>query len=116
MNLGGNLQQARAFSTSSRITTPNYLQRPRNSGRIPSQSIRGYATVQTNPNPPFGKKSASSSKPAKVALIGVCCVCPFHTVHAQSGHQKWTKPRSSFFYDLQSSINLQFYYSLERLF
>jgi N-acetyl-gamma-glutamyl-phosphate reductase/acetylglutamate kinase len=61
------LQQARAFSTStrrplaktSRSTVP----------RIFATSSRGYATT-TNPNPPFGNKNSSNTHPAKVALIG----------------------------------------------
>ena len=36
-----------------------------------ARASRSYATIQTNPNPPFGKKSASNSKPAKIALIGM---------------------------------------------
>jgi N-acetyl-gamma-glutamyl-phosphate reductase/acetylglutamate kinase len=60
------LQQARAFSTStrhpmskmSRATTPHI-----------STSSRGYATT-TNPNPPLGNKNSSNTQPAKVALIG----------------------------------------------
>jgi N-acetyl-gamma-glutamyl-phosphate reductase/acetylglutamate kinase len=31
--------------------------------------VRGYATT-TNPNPPYGKKNASKTQPARVALIG----------------------------------------------
>ncbi|KAL1882050.1 hypothetical protein VTK73DRAFT_2764 [Phialemonium thermophilum] len=33
------------------------------------QTVRGYAT-STNPNPPYGKKNASKTQPARVALIG----------------------------------------------
>ena len=55
-------QQARGYSTLARrpiLSSPLFGQ---------SQS-RGYVT-QTNPNPPIGKKNASMSRPARVALIG----------------------------------------------
>ncbi|KAK0716916.1 Aspartate/glutamate/uridylate kinase [Lasiosphaeria miniovina] len=56
------LQQARGYSTLAR--------RPVLSTPVFSQSKgRGYVT-QTNPNPPYGKKNASKSQPARVALIG----------------------------------------------
>lgn len=76
MNLGGiqrqAQQQARAFSTISRAPSSNVLNESRHARKtlsgVPSRS---YATAQTtNPNPPFGKKSASNDKPARVALIG----------------------------------------------
>ncbi|KAK4447499.1 protein arg-6, mitochondrial [Podospora aff. communis PSN243] len=53
-------QQARGYSTLARrpvLQTPIFSQ------------TRGYVT-QTNPNPPYGKKNASKSQPARVALIG----------------------------------------------
>ncbi|KAL2255982.1 hypothetical protein VTK26DRAFT_2388 [Humicola hyalothermophila] len=56
-------QQARAYSTLARrpiLSTPRVLE---------PTSTRGYVT-QTNPNPPYGKKNASKSQPARVALIG----------------------------------------------
>ena len=54
-------QQARGYST---------LTRPRLHNRSFSQtSRRGFAST-TNPNPPYGKRNATSTKPAKVALIG----------------------------------------------
>lgn len=61
-------QQARAFSTNARRSVT------KNSGfmvtnRAMQNQDRGYATT-TNPNPPFGKQNSSSTKPAKVALIG----------------------------------------------
>lgn len=55
-------QQARGYSTLAR--------RPVVSSRSFSQSTRGYATATTNPNPPYGKKNASKTQPARVALIG----------------------------------------------
>ncbi|CZT12065.1 protein ARG5,6, mitochondrial precursor [Rhynchosporium agropyri] len=59
-------EQARAFSTNARPiskTTRN------NIPRTFATSSRGYATT-TNPNPPFGSKNSSNTRPAKVALIG----------------------------------------------
>jgi len=56
-------QQARAYSTRTR---------PRlaaTAGRLGLEKRRGMATT-TNPNPPIGKKNATSAKPARVALIG----------------------------------------------
>ncbi|KAK3372038.1 Aspartate/glutamate/uridylate kinase [Podospora didyma] len=55
-------QQARGYST--------FTHRP----ALPTPAFglstgRGYVT-QTNPNPPYGKKNASKSQPARVALIG----------------------------------------------
>jgi N-acetyl-gamma-glutamyl-phosphate reductase/acetylglutamate kinase len=55
------LQQARAFSTSSR--------RPTSRTAAKVGSSRGYATT-TNPNPPLGKQNSSNPAKAKVALIG----------------------------------------------
>lgn len=67
MNLGGNQQQVRAYSTASSI---DVLRRSRQFSKPLSRFTRSYATTSTNPNPPFGKKNSSNSKPAKVALIG----------------------------------------------
>ncbi|KAK4145052.1 Aspartate/glutamate/uridylate kinase [Dichotomopilus funicola] len=56
-------QQARGYSTFARrpiLPTPVFNQ---------PASRRTYVT-QTNPNPPIGKKNASKSQPARVALIG----------------------------------------------
>lgn len=53
-------QQARGFSTMRRVT-------PRVTGV--QKQTRGFATT-TNPNPPLGKKNASNTVPARVALIG----------------------------------------------
>ncbi len=94
-NLGRTQQQARAYSTTSRVpsvlceserdrnTQSGLLSRPyanpRASRRGPRRgcrtlfgtAYRSYATAQTtNPNPPFGNRSASNTKPARVALIG----------------------------------------------
>jgi len=55
-------QQARSYSTLARrpiLQTPVFAQ----------GNGRGFVT-QTNPNPPYGKKNASKSQPARVALIG----------------------------------------------
>jgi N-acetyl-gamma-glutamyl-phosphate reductase / acetylglutamate kinase len=61
------LQQARAFSTSS--CRPVFGSRhTRASAWTPSAS-RGYATT-TNPNPPLGAKNSSNKSNARVALIG----------------------------------------------
>ncbi|KAI9750956.1 MAG: Protein arg-6, mitochondrial [Chaenotheca gracillima] len=63
--VNGNLQQARAFSTStpwSRTTRPSAGTRSR------LALSRGYAT--TNPNPPLGQRNSSNTQPARVALIG----------------------------------------------
>ena len=63
---GGNLQQARAYSTTTR---PKRANTPPTSQRFFTLSSRTNATT-TNPNPPFGSKNSSNSEPAKVALIG----------------------------------------------
>lgn len=56
-------QQARGYSTLAR--------RPVLPKASFSQMVaRGYATTTTNPNPPYGKKNASKTQPARVALIG----------------------------------------------
>jgi N-acetyl-gamma-glutamyl-phosphate reductase/acetylglutamate kinase len=66
-NRSPQLQQARAFSTTSRRAVS------KTSRSTPSRtfafSSRCYATT-TNPNPPFGSKNSSNTQPAKVALIG----------------------------------------------
>ncbi|KAL2269090.1 hypothetical protein VTJ83DRAFT_3936 [Remersonia thermophila] len=55
-------QQARGFSTlARRPVLPEFS--------IKRASSRTYVT-QTNPNPPVGKRNASNSQPARVALIG----------------------------------------------
>jgi N-acetyl-gamma-glutamyl-phosphate reductase / acetylglutamate kinase len=61
-----NLQQARAFSTSSRRPLSRT---PRTAASVQTRSSRNYATT-TNPNPPFGAKNSSNTQMAKVALIG----------------------------------------------
>jgi N-acetyl-gamma-glutamyl-phosphate reductase/acetylglutamate kinase len=66
-NRSPQLQQARAFSTSTR--RPVSKTSRTNVSRAVAQSSRGYATT-TNPNPPFGTKNSSNAQPAKVALIG----------------------------------------------
>ena len=70
-NLSGNLQQARAYSTSTTpgglFNTPGKLHSFGTRSVMPSS--RSYAT-STNPNPPFGSKNSSNTRPAKVALIG----------------------------------------------
>jgi N-acetyl-gamma-glutamyl-phosphate reductase / acetylglutamate kinase len=68
----GVAQQVRAFSTNN--YSPMQARKigaQRSNGAAPAYdtSSRGYATA-TNPNPPFGTKNVSNSKPAKVALIG----------------------------------------------
>ena len=70
MSLGPSAQQKRAYSTSNDSSRPNVLRSVR-SNRMgpPAPSSRTYATT-TNPNPPFGTKNSSNTKPAKVALIG----------------------------------------------
>ncbi|CAL3964389.1 unnamed protein product [Diplocarpon coronariae] len=60
-------QQARAFSASA-CRTGSKLTRSSASQAFATSS-RGYATT-TNPNPPFGAKNSSNTRPAKVALIG----------------------------------------------
>ncbi|KAM3512171.1 hypothetical protein MY11210_004159 [Beauveria gryllotalpidicola] len=56
-------QQARGFSTSRVIG-------PRTPSMSPMQQQRRGYTTNTNPNPPLGKKNATNSVPARVALIG----------------------------------------------
>ncbi|KAL5317310.1 hypothetical protein ACEPPN_014405 [Leptodophora sp. 'Broadleaf-Isolate-01'] len=60
-------QQARAFSTNARRPVSKATRS--NIPQIFATSSRGYATT-TNPNPPFGAKNSSNTRPAKVALIG----------------------------------------------
>ncbi|KAL8948543.1 MAG: hypothetical protein Q9222_005277 [Ikaeria aurantiellina] len=66
-------QQARAYSTSTTSMpkiSPCILSKPRRPARQTSFApSRTYATT-TNPNPPFGSKNASNSKPATIAIIG----------------------------------------------
>ena len=70
-SMNGNVQQARAYSTTSApsglFNTPRNLQSSGRRSILPSS--RSYAT-STNPNPPFGSKNSSNTRPAKVALIG----------------------------------------------
>ncbi|KAL6722077.1 Protein arg-6, mitochondrial [Lecanora helva] len=70
MKMSGNRQQVRAFSTGRYTSNSSALQRLRNSSNARSPVSRSHASIQANPNPPFGKKNASNTKPAKVALIG----------------------------------------------
>ncbi len=70
MNLGPGARQARAYSTSSGPSRLNVLRNARQSEIRPlAPSSRTYATT-TNPNPPFGAKNSSNTKPARIALIG----------------------------------------------
>lgn len=66
-------QQARAYSTTARSvprTPSSVLHRSSHpKGQTIPTGSRTYATT-TNPNPPFGSKNASNSKPARVAVIG----------------------------------------------
>jgi N-acetyl-gamma-glutamyl-phosphate reductase / acetylglutamate kinase len=57
----GQPQFARAYSTRARPGIVRPVGGP--------AARRGYATT-TNPNPPYGRKNATSDQPAKVALIG----------------------------------------------
>ncbi|KAI4154934.1 MAG: hypothetical protein L6R39_001331, partial [Caloplaca ligustica] len=72
---GTQQQQARAYSTTARSATmlmasARAVRASRNT-RVPRfpDGLRTYATT-TNPNPPFGSKNATNSKPATVAVIG----------------------------------------------
>lgn len=70
---GGSKQKLREYTTSNRSSVPStLLPTAKLSRKIgPSEVSRLYATVSTtNPNPPYGKKHASNTKPSKVALIG----------------------------------------------
>lgn len=60
------LQQARAYSTTSRSSRPS--KRSKVAPRTPSL-FRTYATT-TNPNPPLGNKNSSNTRPSKIALVG----------------------------------------------
>ncbi|MCJ1300199.1 Protein arg-6, mitochondrial [Hypocenomyce scalaris] len=64
-------QQARAFCTSSRPSAQRNPVRTSRQRAVPplTSSSRTYATT-TNPNPPFGAKNSTNTKPARVALIG----------------------------------------------
>ena len=70
---GTQQQQARAYSTvagSALRPSSSILCRSRYPTRRANHGFwRSYATT-TNPNPPFGSKNASNSKPATVAVIG----------------------------------------------
>lgn len=68
-------QHARAYSTVGHLSNPVrpcYQSPSRAQKTMPKSNRRQYATT-TNPNPPLGKKNASNSEPAKVALIGMLC-------------------------------------------
>lgn len=65
-------QQARAYSSIARSSSESWSypsRRARPSSRTVIPRPKSYATT-TNPNPPFGSKNASNSKPARVAIIG----------------------------------------------
>ncbi|KAL8638364.1 MAG: hypothetical protein Q9228_004477 [Teloschistes exilis] len=65
-------QQARAYSSTAGLPSepwPYPSRRSSSSGRTLLPGRRSYATT-TNPNPPYGSKNASNSKPATVAIIG----------------------------------------------
>ncbi|KAL8688857.1 MAG: hypothetical protein Q9218_005335 [Villophora microphyllina] len=66
-------QQARAYSSTTRLALRSW-QSPAERAKHVSKATaprrtRSYATT-TNPNPPFGSKNASNSRPATVAIIG----------------------------------------------
>ena len=71
LNLGPGAQQKRAFTTTSiSPSRPNVLRNVRKPQARPfAPTLRTYATT-TNPNPPFGAKNSSNTKPARIALIG----------------------------------------------
>ncbi len=87
---GSGLQQIRPYSTSTRNNLGR-LQRKVTFG----SSIRTYATT-TNPNPPFGIKNASNSKPAKVALIGKLLfgeyTVKYQLIEARGSRLHWSSP------------------------
>ncbi|KAL9584299.1 MAG: hypothetical protein Q9212_002208 [Teloschistes hypoglaucus] len=65
-------QQARAYSSTAKLPSepgPYPSRRAWSSGKKVIPGRRSYATT-TNPNPPYGSKNASNSKPATVAIIG----------------------------------------------
>ena len=70
MSHGPGTPQKRSYSTSNFMSRPSVL-RDITFRRVKpiTPSSRTYATT-TNPNPPFGAKNSSNTKPAKVALIG----------------------------------------------
>ncbi|KAL8803980.1 MAG: hypothetical protein Q9182_002852 [Xanthomendoza sp. 2 TL-2023] len=65
--------QVKTYSTCAktiRSSSANVVRRGKNTRKPAAPtSSRAYATT-TNPNPPFGAKNASNSKPATVAIIG----------------------------------------------
>ena len=69
---GAQQQQARAYSTSALAgaSASNVLGRSRRSRQSTGMAARRRYATTTNPNPPYGSKNASNSKPARVALIG----------------------------------------------
>ena len=67
-NLSGNRQQTRTYSTTTTLSTASRSMRD-SRWRPRRPPMRSYATT-TNPNPPFGSKNSSNTKPARVALIG----------------------------------------------
>ncbi|MCJ1410988.1 Protein arg-6, mitochondrial [Ptychographa xylographoides] len=70
MTNGGNLQQARAYSTIASPIRPTGLSGVQKQGRRFFTTLPRREITSTNPNPPFGSKNSSNTEPAKVALIG----------------------------------------------
>ncbi|MCJ1311564.1 Protein arg-6, mitochondrial [Agyrium rufum] len=74
-SIGGiSQQQARAFSTSARpcslLTQQTRRSRPTGTRFFTTSQPDAATSTTTNPNPPFGSKHSSNTKPARVALIG----------------------------------------------
>lgn len=65
----GSKQQARAYTTLTKTATTTSYYAPFSRRNLKVAHQRGYATT-TNPNPPFGSKNSSNTKPTRVALIG----------------------------------------------
>lgn len=59
------LNQARAYSTSTRLSSRKWMTAPKPTSAMQSRS---YAT--TNPNPPLGIKNSEKDYPSKIAIIG----------------------------------------------
>jgi len=86
LSTGRSEQQTRMYSTyNGPRTSSNAPGSSRISKRLKA-SKRGYATSTTNPNPPFGSKNASNSRPAKVALIGARGYTGQALINLLSGH------------------------------
>ena len=87
LNLGPSGQQKRAYTTTS--ISPSRASVLRNIGQTRTRPLaplsRTYATT-TNPNPPYGAKNSSNTKPARIALIGARGYTGQALIHLLNAH------------------------------